>query len=84
VDARPLPCWGLYARNVERLTLEDVRFSFVNDDLRPVVLADRVQRLKLDSFKFPQLPAVTEPLALTNVGKLDLRPSEIPASRTPR
>src|SRR5262249_44491743 len=27
VDARPLPSWGFYARNVQTLTLEDVRFS---------------------------------------------------------
>jgi len=47
VDARPLPAWGLYARNVERLTLEDVRFSLAADDLRPVIHADRVERLNL-------------------------------------
>src|SRR5262249_1341178 len=50
VDARPLPAWGVYARNVERLTFQDVRFSVANDDARPVVLADGVSRLTLDGF----------------------------------
>lgn len=70
VDARPLPAWGLYARNVQTLTLEDVRFSLTLDDLRPVINADRVERLTLDEFKFTQVPGVTMPFATTNVGKL--------------
>src|SRR5438034_32176 len=36
VDARPLPAWGLYARNVQTLTLEEGRFSLASDDSRPV------------------------------------------------
>src|SRR5207244_2146125 len=67
VDARPLPAWGLYARNVERLTLEDVRFSLAKDDLRPVVVAEAVKLLTLDNFKFPHIDGVSEPLVTTNV-----------------
>src|SRR5207302_6103504 len=37
VDARPLPAWGFYARNVERVTLEDMRFSFREEDKRPAI-----------------------------------------------
>src|SRR6185503_5349084 len=51
VDARALPSWGLYARNVQSLTLEDVRFSLAKDDFRPVIHADRVDRLTLDNFR---------------------------------
>lgn len=75
VDARPLPAWGFYARNVERLTFEDVRLSCAQDDLRPVLLADGVKRLTLDNFKFTRVPGVAEPLVLTNVAKVDLRDS---------
>ncbi len=74
VDARPLPAWGLYARNVQTLTLEDVRFSLAADDLRPVMSADRVERLTLDGFKFTRVPGVSEPIVTTNVGKLSQRP----------
>ena len=72
VDVRPLPAWGLYARNVEQLTLEDVRFCLAKDDLRPVAMVDGVQRLNLDYFRFTHVHGVTEPLVMTNVGKLNL------------
>ncbi len=74
VDARPLPAWGLYVRNVETLTLEDVRFSLAGDDLRPVLHAERVVRLNLDIFKFTRVPGVNEPMVTTNVGKLSITP----------
>jgi parallel beta helix pectate lyase-like protein len=73
VDARPLPAWGVYARNVENLTLEDVRLSLSASDLRPVVLAEHVQKLTLDNFKFPEVPGVTTPILTTNVSKLERR-----------
>ena len=77
VDARPLPAWGVYARNVESLTLEDVRLSVARDDFRPVIMADRVQRLALDSFKFEHVAGVEEPLVTTNLGKLSLRETDL-------
>ncbi len=81
VDVRPLPVWGLNARNVEQLTLEDVRFSLAKDDLRPVVLADRVQRLNLENFQFPRVPEVVEPFVTTNVGKTNLKNTDLKGSR---
>ena len=66
VDARPLPAWGIYARNVQRLTLEDVRLSLAQDDLRPAVLADANSRVHLDNLRFPAMPAVSQPLVATN------------------
>jgi polygalacturonase len=70
VDARPLPAWGLYARNVGQLTLQDVRLSIVREDLRPVVSAENVRQLDLDSVKFTTVSAVAQPIVTTNVGKL--------------
>ncbi|HOW68225.1 MAG TPA: glycosyl hydrolase family 28-related protein [Candidatus Paceibacterota bacterium] len=67
VDARPLPAWGLYARHVERLTLEDVRFSLAQDDTRPVVYAERVEHLTLDQLRFPSLPAAVTPIFTNQV-----------------
>ncbi|HXG48104.1 MAG TPA: glycosyl hydrolase family 28-related protein [Methylomirabilota bacterium] len=74
VDARPLPAWGLYARHVERLSLEDVRLSLARDDTRPVVHAERVERLNLDHFEFTRVPGVTETFVTNNVEKLTQRP----------
>ena len=76
VDARPLPAWGLYARNVERLTLEDSRFSLKTADLRPVIFADTVERLTLDSFNFSRVPDLKEPIVTTNVASLLQSPSK--------
>jgi hypothetical protein len=73
-DARPLPVWGLYARNVQTLTLEQVRFNLAADDSRPVLSADRVERLNLNGFEFTRVPGVSEPILTTNVGKLFRNP----------
>jgi polygalacturonase len=70
VDARPLPAWGLYARNVQTLTLEDVRFSLASDDSRPVLHAEGVERLTLDNFRYPRISGVAAPIVSTNVGSL--------------
>lgn len=37
-----LPAYGLYARNVRKLTLDNVRFEVKNSDLRPSVIFDHV------------------------------------------
>jgi polygalacturonase len=76
VDARPLPAWGLYVRHAEKVTLEDVRFSLLKDDLRPVLAADGVPQLNLDQFHFPSVPGVAEPLVLTNGVKLQRNAAE--------
>lgn len=38
----PIPAYGLYARGVRGLTLNNVRFQTATDDLRPAVIFDRV------------------------------------------
>lgn len=80
VDARPLPAWGVYARNVERLTFEDVRLSLTEADQRPVIHADRVQRLELDNFRFPRVEGVHAPVFLTNVVEFVHRHTDLPST----
>jgi hypothetical protein len=67
VDARPLPAWGFYARNVENLTFEDVRLTCARPDQRPVMICDDVNQLTLDDFKYPRFKDVPEPLILNRV-----------------
>ena len=74
VDIRPLPGWGIYARNVEKLTLQDVRLDLAKPDLRPVLAAERVSHLDLDDFRYTHVPEVTEPLLLTNVAEIKREP----------
>lgn len=73
VDARPLPAWGFYARNVERLELDNVRLRLAQDDQRPAVLADTVQQLVLDGFSYAPVNGVAQPLVLTNVSRVERR-----------
>jgi hypothetical protein len=78
VDAPPLPAWGVYARNVENLTLEDVRLSLRADDLRPAVQAESVGRLTLDQVRFPAVAGVDRPVVLTNVAHPVFRGMDLP------
>jgi hypothetical protein len=67
VDARPLPAWGLYARNVENLTFEDFRLTCTKPDRRPVLICDDVNQLTLEGFKFTRCRDVNEPVILNRV-----------------
>jgi hypothetical protein len=67
VDARPLPAWGLYVRNVKRLDLDNVRLGVEQDDARPAVIAEDVGTLALDQLR---LPAGAKPPVLRNVGNV--------------
>jgi polygalacturonase len=78
VDARALPAWGFYARNVDNVTFEDVRFSLSKDDFRPALLVEKAKQVTLDNFKFPHVEGVASPLIVTNVGKLNVRPHPSP------
>lgn len=68
VDARPLPAWGFYARNVQNLQLDNVRLRCEKGDLRPALICNGVERLTLDDFSFPQAAQAAEPLVLIDVG----------------
>jgi len=73
VDARPLPAWGVYARNVERLTLEDVRLSLSEEDFRPAVMTENVGRLNLDNFNYTRVTGVEQAVVTNWTGKLGVR-----------
>lgn len=77
VDARPLPAWGLYARNVKNLCLEDLRLSYAKEDLRPVLICHGVDRLKFDGFKFSRAAGAPYSLVLDDVAHVQLRDTDI-------
>lgn len=81
VDARPLPAWGFYARNVEKLTFEDVRLTCTQPDRRPVMICEDVNDLTLDAVRFPQHEGVPNPVVLEDVervrhDRMTTRPSQ--------
>jgi hypothetical protein len=79
VDARPLPAWGFYARNVEKLTLEDVRLGCVQEDLRPMVICENVRQLAFDDLDFPRFADAADLMALYDVSRVRLRDTAIQA-----
>jgi len=83
VDARPLPAWGFYARNVKNICLEDFRVSCAKEDLRPVLTCDGVEQLKLDGFKFSRATGAPDALVLNDMARVELRDTEI-ATVVPR
>jgi hypothetical protein len=75
-DARPLPAWGFYFRNAKNLTLERVRLHCLKDDLRPILMADRVEQLTLTDVALPRLSGAEEPLVLKDVKHLERHSKE--------
>lgn len=73
IDPRPLPCWALYARNVRRLELENVRLSLEKPDQRPALRAEGVEHLALDGVRLPEAPQSGEILKRLGTGQLAVR-----------
>ncbi|HEV2689537.1 MAG TPA: glycosyl hydrolase family 28 protein [Bryobacteraceae bacterium] len=61
-----LPAYGLYARNVRRLSLQDVRFEVASPDLRPAVVFDHVQDAALNGFSAQGNPQADALLRFAN------------------
>jgi polygalacturonase len=78
VDARPLPAWGFYARNVENLTFEDIRLTCREPDQRPVMICEDVNDLTLDTFRFPRFDGAPNPVVLKSVEHIRLEDTSIP------
>jgi hypothetical protein len=71
VDARRLPAWGFYARHVGQLVLDNVRLRTSGEDLRPAVIATRVDRLRIDDLRFPVPAAAPAVLVWSGVGRVE-------------
>ena len=81
VDARPLPAWGFYARNVGNLTFEDFRMTCIKPDQRPVMICEDVNQLTLDTFKFTRCQDVNEPVVLNRVATVRLSHTDLPPAK---
>jgi polygalacturonase len=81
VDARPLPAWGFYARNVDDLQFDNVRLRCEEDDLRPVLICDGVKRLTLDGLRFTRSAGAAGPLVLNKVEQLQIHDSDVPLAQ---
>lgn len=77
VDARPLPAWGVYARNVESLTLEDVRLTTTSPDLRPVVVGEKVGRIRLDHVRAARASNAAPAIIVDKADVLELKDTDL-------
>ncbi len=80
VDAYPesamfgdLPAYGLYARHVRGLTLNNVRLDTLAPDARPAVICDDVRDLELNGLSVPSSEAAAEVVRFTQVQSAQLR-----------
>jgi hypothetical protein len=77
VDARQLPAWGFYIRNVKQLSFENVRLNYAKEDFRPVMICEDVEQLNLDSFEFPRSVSAADLLVYNNVEQVRLQDRDI-------
>ena len=61
------PSYGLFARNVKGLTLNNVRFTVVTPDLRPALVLDNVQDAAIHALSVQGNPAAESVLRFTKV-----------------
>ena len=66
-----LPAWGLYARHVTKLSIRDVDWGTVEDDLRPAVVLEDVADARFDSARLSRAEGAPA-FALMNVTGLAL------------
>ena len=67
LDARRLPTWGFFGRNVKQLVLEDVRLSTVKADLRHAMIFSRVEELRVDGLRMPVADGAAEAVVMHDV-----------------
>jgi hypothetical protein len=54
VDARPLPCWALFARCIDKLVLDSVQFRYTGKELRPAFIFDDIGTLDLNEISYDE------------------------------
>ncbi|MGB9601611.1 MAG: glycoside hydrolase family 28 protein [Verrucomicrobiia bacterium] len=76
VDARALPVWGFYGRNVERLRFDNVRLRCEKTDLRPAILLEKIGGVWVENLSFDRFAEVEKSVIMTNVLEVNYLTSE--------
>jgi hypothetical protein len=61
----PMPAYGLYARGVRGLTMQNIRFQVSTPDLRPAVIFDQVTDATIQNLSVEGNPAAESTLRFT-------------------
>jgi len=62
----PMPAYGLYARGVRGLTMQNIRFQVSTPDLRPAVVFDQVTDVTIQNLSVEGNPAAESTLRFTS------------------
>ncbi len=71
-----MPAYGVFARHVRDLELQNIKISFLKEDLRPAMVCVDVDGLEIDSFK-AQLAAEVPAARFEDVRRLIIRNSPV-------
>jgi len=55
VDARQLPCWALFARNINHLVLDGFVVDYTGTEIRPACLFENIQRIDLKKVQIEEV-----------------------------
>jgi polygalacturonase len=75
VDARPLPCWALYARCIDKLVLDSVEVRYTGMELRPAFIFDEIGTLDLNEVSYDGADRA-DPMVFRNVGEVNKKSSK--------
>lgn len=67
VDARNLPCWGWFVRNVKNIVFENIDIRYTGSDPRPAMYFDNVGQTTFTGVHYPGSPGL-ESLVIRNSG----------------
>ncbi len=70
VDARMLPCWAWFVKNVKSLAFENVKLFYTGLETRPAFIFENVGTVKLKNVKCRQVKGV-EPIVVKNTAKTE-------------
>jgi polygalacturonase len=70
MEARPLPAWGIYARQVGELVLDGVRLRLAATDARPAIQCESIGRLVMDGVRHDPREGGGEAVVLEKVNQV--------------
>ncbi len=72
-DARNLPYWGFFVRNVKAIHFENVELKVSGTDNRPAIGLDNTETIIMRHVKYPEQPGV-QSVVLKNCGTMTIDP----------
>lgn len=75
VDARPLPCWALYSRNIDHLVLDRIEFRYTGRELRSACILEEIGSVDFREVSYDEVEQA-DPFLFHNVEQINIDSSE--------